>query len=76
MTTRNPQTASLVAHVLELAEVLDWPAVEIPPHGTVGPGRDAWLTWVAQADREQLAAAIGVTVVWVHRDPAPPAAAR
>jgi hypothetical protein len=62
-------TASLVVEVLELAELFGWPRAAIPPDTTVGPGRAAWMAWVAHADRRQLAAALGVTVVWVHQAP-------
>jgi hypothetical protein len=70
MTTHDQRISGLVPHVLELAESLDWPAVEIPPDVAVGPGRDAWSEWLAQANRSQLAAAIGMLVVRVHREPA------
>jgi hypothetical protein len=75
----NENTESLLLHLIEAAERLDWPAVEIPPSSTispagdappvttVGPGRDAWAGWSAAADRRQLARALGVLVARYHR---------
>ena len=60
---------SLLLHALDLAGLLDWPAVAIAPDETVGPGRDAWEAWGAQASRRQLARAIGVLVVRQHGEP-------
>jgi hypothetical protein len=70
MATHGQHISGLVPHVLELAETLGWPAVEIPPDTTVGPGRDAWAAWSTEAGRRLLARAVGVLVVRVHRDAA------
>jgi hypothetical protein len=59
---------SLLLHALDLAGLLDWPATAIAPDARVGPGRDAWEAWGAQARRRQLARAIGALVVQQHRE--------
>ena len=59
-------TSALIVHVLELAERLGYPAVELPGEA-VGPGRAAWGAWGAAATHRQLAGAVGVLVTRVHR---------
>jgi hypothetical protein len=56
-----------VVGVLDFAERLTRPAVELPAPPGVGPGRDAWAAWCAEADRRQLAQALGILVARLHR---------
>lgn len=65
-----PPAGSLLFHALDLAGLLDWPATAIAADEMVGPGRDAWEAWGAQASRRQLARAIGVLVARQLREAA------
>ena len=59
-------THSLVVEVLDLAQQLGYPTVDVQPSETIAGG-DAWDAWTAQADRRALARALGVLVAWRHR---------
>jgi len=45
------------AMVLALAERYGWPRARLAPAASVGPGRDAWLRFVAMASPDRLAEA-------------------
>ncbi len=59
-------TQPLVVEVLDVAQQLGYPTLEVSPGVTVAGGGETWGAWAVQADQRALARVLGVLLARLH----------